>query len=110
MRGSETTGAPRILIVAALGRGDIVSMFDLLAEQADLTFVEYERNWGHGLDPEAYRGVGHLTTWEEHRSADALLDSVRPARVAMLSISSRNQIALRAACLLYTSPSPRDRS
>ena len=72
-------------------------MFDLLAGQADLTFVEYARNWGHGLDPAAYEGTGHLTTWEEHSSADALLDAVRPTRVAMLSIGSRNQLALRAA-------------
>ena len=97
MEGSEAAGAPRIMVVAALGRRDIVSMFDLLVGQAELTFVEYARNWGHGLDPAAYEGIGRLTTWEEHSSADALLDSVRPTRVAMLSIGSRNQLALRAA-------------
>ena len=97
MEASQATGTPRIMVVAALGRRDIVSMFDLLAGQAELTFVEYERNWGHGLDPAAYEGCGRLTTWEEHSSADALLDSVRPTRVAMLQIGSRNQLALRAA-------------
>ena len=97
MEGSEAAGAPRIMVVAALGRRDIVSMFDLLVGQAELTFVEYARNWGHGLDPAAYEGIGRLTTWEEHGSADALLDSLRPTRVAMLSIGSRNQLALRAA-------------
>ena len=56
MEGSEATGAPRIMVVAALGRRDIVSMFDLLVGQAELTFVEYARNWGHGLDPAAYEG------------------------------------------------------
>lgn len=72
-------------------------MFDGLEDEAELTFVEYERNWGDGLDPGVYSAHGTLTTWESHRSAQALLDHDRPDLVAMLAITSRNQIALRAA-------------
>src|SRR5690349_11963290 len=68
----------------------------LVARGADLTFVEYERNWGHGLDPSVYHTYGTLTTWEEHSSASALLTSTNPDLIAMIAISSRNQLALRA--------------
>ena len=70
-------------------------MFRGLVGRADMTFVEYERNWGEGLDESIYRPYGVLTTWEEHRSARALLDWCRPDRLAMLAIGSRNQLALR---------------
>jgi hypothetical protein len=86
---------PRILVVAALGRPDILRMFDALKRRAEMAFVEYERNWGEGLDPTMYEPYGELTTWEEHRSAGALLDKFQPDRVAMIAIASRDQAALR---------------
>ena len=86
---------PRILVAATLGRADILSMFQGLVGRADMTFVEYARNWGEGLDESIYRPYGVLTTWEAHRSARALLDWCRPDRIAMLAVGSRNQLALR---------------
>jgi hypothetical protein len=72
-------------------------MFDSVLDRAEMIFVEYERNWGDGLSPELYRRYGELTTWEDHRSADALLDAVDPDRVVMIAITSRSQVALRVA-------------
>ena len=86
---------PRLLVVATLGRADIVSMFQGLVGQAELSFLEYRRNWGDGVDPDVYGRYGRLTTWEEYRSAPELLDRLRPDRIVMLSIGSRNQLALR---------------
>src|SRR5262245_46510978 len=97
--GTSRGGRPRIMVVAALGRPDIVGMFKPLARIADLTFVEYERNWGEGLDPRVYEGFGQLTTWERHRSAKALLARTNPDTIAMISIGSRNQLVLRAEAL-----------
>ncbi len=68
-------------------------MFGGAAEGADLTFVEYESN--PGVTPELYAPYGRLTTWEQHRSARALLRQVEPDLLAMLSTGVRNQLALR---------------
>ena len=72
-----------------------MSMFQDLVGQAELSFLEYRRNWGDGVDPDVYGRYGRLTTWEEYRSAPELLDRLRPDRIVMLSIGSRNQLALR---------------
>ena len=84
---------PRILVVATIGRADLLAMFEQLAARAELTFVEYADT--RGVEPECYERYGRLTTWEEHRSARSLLDAVEPDLLAMLAIGSRNQLALR---------------
>lgn len=84
---------PRILVAATLGRADLLAMFERLATHAELTFVEYAHT--PGVEPERYAPYGRLTTWEEHRSAAALLRAVEPDLLAMLAIGSRNQLALR---------------
>lgn len=84
---------PRILVAATLGRADLLAMFERLAEHAELTFVEYAGT--PGATPQLYAPYGSLTTWEEHRSARALLRAVEPDLLAMLAIGSRNQLALR---------------
>lgn len=84
---------PRILVVATLGRDDLLAMFARLAERAELTFVEYAGQ--AGVEPHRYEPYGRLTTWEEHRSAAALLRDARPDLLAMLAIGSHNQVALR---------------
>ncbi len=84
---------PRILVAATIGRADLLEMFERLATRAELTFVEYAGT--PGAEPERYAPYGRLTTWEEHRSAAALLRAVEPDLLAMLAIGSRNQLALR---------------
>jgi hypothetical protein len=84
---------PRILVVATIGRADLLAMFGQVAEHADLTFLEYAST--PGVTPQLYEPYGRLTTWEEHRSARSLLDSVQPDLLAMLAIGARNQLALR---------------
>jgi hypothetical protein len=86
---------PRILVAATIGRADLLAMFEQLAERAELTFVEYAGT--PGAEPERYAPYGRLTTWEEHRSATALLRDVEPDLLAMMAIGSRNQLALRSA-------------
>lgn len=84
---------PRILVVATIGRADLLAMFGQLAERAELTFLEYAST--PGITPQLYAPYGRLTTWEEHRSARSLLRTIEPDLVAMLAIGSRNQLALR---------------
>jgi hypothetical protein len=83
------------MIVATLGRPDIISMFRPLSEVAELTFIEYADNWGTPTDPSLYRDVGELTLWEDAGSARQLVRRFAPDRIAMLAITSRNQVALR---------------
>ena len=68
-------------------------MFEGTAERAELTFVEYAST--PGATPELYAPYGRLTTWEEHRSARALLREVDPDLLVMLAVGVRNQLALR---------------
>lgn len=84
---------PRILVVATIGRPDILAMFERLAERAELTFLEFAST--PGVTPALYEPYGSLTTWEEHRSARSLLGSLRPDLLVMLGIGARNQLALR---------------
>jgi hypothetical protein len=84
---------PRILVVATIGRADLLAMFEQVADRADLTFLEYAST--PGVAQQLYEPYGRLTTWEEHRSARSLLDAVRPDLLAMLAIGGRNQLALR---------------
>ena len=86
---------PHLLVVGTMNRPDVVSMFRHV--DARLTFLEYEDNFGVRLDPAFYEPFGDVTTWEGHRSVDRLLDELRPDRVAMISINSREQVALRVA-------------
>jgi hypothetical protein len=92
---------PRLLITGtvtgSVPRADILDMFRSLVGAAELTFVEYDWPAESGLGREVFDPFGELTTWEEERSADALLERVRPDRVVLLFTSSRNQLALRAA-------------
>lgn len=88
---------PRLLITGTMSRADIVSMFECLRESCDLTFVEYERDCGYGIDRAVYRNLGELATWESFRSANALLSAAKPDKVVLLFTASLNQIALRAA-------------
>jgi len=84
---------PRILVVATIGRPDILAMFGRLAERAELTFLEFAST--PGVTPALYEPYGSLTTWEEHRSARSLLRALDPDLLAMLGIGARNQLALR---------------
>lgn len=84
---------PRILVVATIGRPDILAMFERLARRAELTFLEFAST--PGVSPALYEPYGRLTTWEEHRSARSLLRSLRPDLLVMLGIGARNQLALR---------------
>jgi hypothetical protein len=84
---------PRILVVATIGRADLLAMFEQVADRADLTFLEYAST--PGVTQQLYEPYGRLTTWEEHRSARSLLDAIRPDLLAMLAIGGRNQLALR---------------
>jgi hypothetical protein len=84
---------PRVLVVATIGRPDILAMFAGLAERAELTFLEFAST--PGVTPTAYEPYGRLTTWEAHRSARSLLHSVQPDLLVMLGIGARNQLALR---------------
>lgn len=84
---------PRILVVATIGRPDILTMFESLAKHAELSFLEFAST--PGLSPTLYERYGRLTTWEEHGSARALLRSLQPSLVVMLGIGARNQLALR---------------
>ncbi len=84
---------PRILVVATIGRPDILAMFERLAERAELTFLEFAST--PDLSSTLYQRYGQLTTWEEHRSARQLLRSLQPSLVVMLGIGARNQLALR---------------
>jgi hypothetical protein len=86
---------PHLLIVGTMNRPDVVAMFK--GVRARMTFLEYEDNWGVPLEPATYERYGEVTTWEQHRSADALLERLRPDRLAMISVGSREQVALRAA-------------
>lgn len=92
-RRNRHVSRPRILVVATIGRPDILTMFERLAERAELTFLEFAST--PGLTPALYEPYGHLTTWEEHRSARSLLRSLEPDLLAMLGIGARNQLALR---------------
>jgi hypothetical protein len=87
----------KLLITGTMSRSDIVQTFERLEGSAELTFVEYEGDWGQGIDRSVYEGKGRLVTWEESRSADAVLRSVKPDRVVFLFTSSINQVALRVA-------------
>jgi hypothetical protein len=87
----------RLLITGTMSRSDIVQTFERLEGASEMTFLEYERDWGQGIDRSVYDGMGRLMTWEESRSADAVLRAVRPDRVILLFISSINQVALRVA-------------
>src|SRR5437764_6141214 len=89
--------AQRFLITGTMSRTDILDMFRPLVASAQLAFVEYERNWGQGFDRSVYQPFGDLFTWEESRSADALVRRVQPDLVVLLFTSSLNQVALRAA-------------
>jgi len=84
---------PRILVVATMGRADLLAMFGEVAERAELTFVEYAST--PNATPELYEPYGRLTTWEQHRSARSLLREIEPDLVVMLAIGIRNQLALR---------------
>ena len=86
---------PHLLVVGTMNRPDVVSMFSRV--EARLTFLEYEDNWGVRLDPAIYEPFGEVTNWERHDSVDHVLDELRPDRVAMISINSREQVALRVA-------------
>jgi hypothetical protein len=92
MNGSSR---PHLLVVGTMNRPDVVSMFSRV--EARLTFLEYEDNWGVRLDPAIYEPFGEVTNWERHGSVDQVLDELRPDRVAMISINSREQVALRVA-------------
>ena len=85
----------RLLIVGTMNRPDVVGMFR--GVEARMTFLEYEDNWGVRLDPAIYEPFGGVTTWERHRSVDTVLEDLRPDRIAMVSINSREQVALRVA-------------
>jgi hypothetical protein len=84
---------PRILVVATIGRADILAMFERLTERADLTSLEFAST--PGVTPQLYEPYGRLTTWEQHRSARSLLRAVEPDLLVMLGIGARNQLALR---------------
>jgi hypothetical protein len=84
---------PRILVVATIGRADLLAMFGQVADRADLTFLEYAST--PGVEAQLYEPYGRLITWEEHRSAGSLLRTVQPDLLAMLAIGGRNQLALR---------------
>ncbi len=93
MIGDGLVIRPRILVVATIGRADLLAMFGQLAGVAELTFLEYAST--PGLSPQPYEPYGRLTTWEEHRSARSLLRAVEPDLLVMLGIGARNQLALR---------------
>ena len=78
-----------------MNRPDVVAMFR--GVDARMTFLEYEDNWGVRLDPSTYDPFGDVTTWEQHRSVDGLLDRLQPDRLVMISVNSREQVALRVA-------------
>jgi hypothetical protein len=84
-----------LLVVGTMNRRDVVSMFSRV--DARMTFLEYEDNFGVRLDPAIYEPLGEVTSWERHRSIDSLLDRLQPDRVVMVSINSREQVALRVA-------------
>jgi hypothetical protein len=84
---------PRILVVATIGRADILTMFERLAQRAELTFLEFAST--PGATPQLYEPYGRLTTWEQHRSARSLLRALEPDLLVMLGIGARNQLALR---------------
>ena len=84
---------PRILVVATIGRADLLAMFEQVAAHADLTFLEYAST--PGVTPQLYEPYGQLTTWEEHRSARSLLRQ-RPAGPAGDAGDRRSQPACLA--------------
>jgi hypothetical protein len=87
----------RLLVTGTISRGDILDMFAVTRERCDLTFVEYERGWGDGIDRQLYDEFGRLTTWEDQNSADELLDREQPDRLVFLFTTSLNQVVLRSA-------------
>lgn len=89
---------PRLLITGALSRPDILASLDEARSRIDMRFVEYEREWGDGLDRELYRAYGLVTAWEEEWNAAALLRRVAPTAVVFMQGASLNQMALRVAC------------
>jgi hypothetical protein len=91
----------RLLVTGTMSRGDILDMFTVARDSCDLTFVEYERGWGDGIDRRMYQRFGRLTTWEAHASADELLEQTQPDRIAFLFTTSLNQVVLRAAARQY---------
>ena len=82
-----------MLVVATIGRADLLAMFAGVEQQEELTFVEYAST--PGATPALYEPYGRLTTWEEHGSARALLRTVEPDLLVMLAVGVRNQLALR---------------
>lgn len=90
-------GLPKILVTGTMSRRDLVAMFDGLAHEVELVFVEYAAEWGEGVLPELYAEYGALRTWEDSVSANRVLAEVRPDLVAFVSCSSYNQVALRSA-------------
>jgi hypothetical protein len=91
--GTAPVSRPRILVVATIGRSDILAMFGRLRERAELSFLEFTST--PGLTPALYEPYGQLATWEEHHSARSLLRSLQPDLLVMLGIGARNQLALR---------------
>jgi hypothetical protein len=85
--------SPRILVVATIGRPDILAMFEQLSRRAELAFLEFSST--PGVTSELYEPYGQLTTWEQHRSARSLLRALEPDLLVMLGIGARNQLALR---------------
>jgi hypothetical protein len=88
---------PKIVITASIDRPDILSTFQRVAADAVLTFVDYYFNWGVPSHPEHYQPYGALRFWDEFRSANALLDELRPDKVVFFFITSLNQVALKIA-------------
>jgi len=83
----------RILITGTINRPDILKMFDLLANDHQLFFVEYEDVFDDGKTHQ-YFNYGQVKTWHESGSALRLLDECQPDRVVVLFNSSFNQVAL----------------
>jgi hypothetical protein len=87
----------RLLATGTINRPDLIGLFSGVQDSAELCFVEYERQSATSLDADAYRPYGALTTWNAHASANRLLDRIRPDRLVMLAINSREEVALRMA-------------
>jgi hypothetical protein len=90
---------PRLLICGALSRPDILGILARSVGRFEMVFIEYAYNEGTGIDKTVYEPFGEVLTWEQFRSADALLDQVRPDRVVLFYTTSLNQVALRQAAL-----------
>src|SRR5579863_6819704 len=87
---------PRILVVGAINRPDIIAMFRDVREACELHFLEYYYNWGIRANPAHYADYGRVHFWHEYGHAGKLLDDIKPARIVSFYLSSLNQVALRA--------------